>query len=126
MIANAEFAPIFPLFPHQNASHCARESNTVQNRRKRDTICIMRIERRWRVCGILLGFLAISIPRMTSAGDVPSPRAVVIQLQGEIDDYNRDQLFRRFDEARKFGATVVILDVDTYGGLVTAGEESSR
>jgi membrane-bound serine protease (ClpP class) len=52
--------------------------------------------------------------------------AVIIRLQGQIDDYNRDALFRRFKEARRIGAKTVILDVNTYGGLVTAGLDISR
>jgi membrane-bound serine protease (ClpP class) len=59
----------------------------------------------------------------------PPPTAVktvVITLSGEIDDYNRDQLFRKFDDAKKLGAKVVILNIDTYGGLLTSGLEISR
>lgn len=56
----------------------------------------------------------------------PTGKAVIIELRGEVDDYNRDKLFRRFDDARKLGAQVVILDVDSYGGLVTSGLEISR
>jgi membrane-bound serine protease (ClpP class) len=57
---------------------------------------------------------------------VADNRAAIIQLKGEIDEYNRDQLFRRFEQARKYGAKTVILNVDTYGGMVVAGEEISR
>src|SRR5687767_8110163 len=52
--------------------------------------------------------------------------AVVIELSGEIDDANRDALFRRFREARRMGVPTVILDVNTYGGLVTSGLDISR
>ncbi|CAA9380054.1 MAG: Putative membrane-bound ClpP-class protease associated with aq_911, partial [uncultured Phycisphaerae bacterium] len=52
--------------------------------------------------------------------------AVVITLEGVIDDYNRDALFKRFAAARKLGAKVVILKLDTPGGLVTAGLDISR
>lgn len=55
-----------------------------------------------------------------------STPAVIITLQGVIDDYNRDQLFKRFDDARKLGAKVVILKLNTPGGLVTAGLDISR
>jgi len=51
--------------------------------------------------------------------------AVIIQLAGEIDEYNRDAMFRRFDQARAMGAKTIILDVDTYGGLVIAGRDIS-
>jgi membrane-bound serine protease (ClpP class) len=57
------------------------------------------------------------------AGGTP---AAVITLEGVIDDYNRDALFKRFAEARKRGAKVVILKLNTPGGLVTAGLDISR
>jgi membrane-bound serine protease (ClpP class) len=37
-----------------------------------------------------------------------------------------DALVRRFDAARKLGARVIILQIDTYGGAVTAGLEISH
>jgi membrane-bound serine protease (ClpP class) len=52
-------------------------------------------------------------------------RAAIIQIQGEIDDYSKDQLLQRFNQARAAGAHTIILDIDTYGGLVTSGLEIS-
>src|SRR3954471_4473062 len=52
--------------------------------------------------------------------------AVIIALHGHVDDYTRDSLFRKFDEARRLGAKTVILDLDTPGGLVTAGLDIAR
>jgi membrane-bound serine protease (ClpP class) len=63
------------------------------------------------------------VPATMPAGQ---EKAVIIRLAGEINDYNRDELFRKFDYARRLGAKVVLLDVDTYGGLVTDGLEISR
>jgi len=57
---------------------------------------------------------------------VTGGKAAIIQLSGEINDYNKDRLFREFDQARALGAKTVILDLDTYGGLVTSGLEISR
>jgi len=53
-----------------------------------------------------------------SAGD--DRRAVIIVLDGDIDDLARDSLFKRFDEARELGASTVILKLNTPGGLVTS------
>ena len=53
-------------------------------------------------------------------------KAVVIVLRGEINDFNRDSVLKRFKEAREMGAKVVILKVNTYGGLVTSGLDISR
>lgn len=52
--------------------------------------------------------------------------AAVIAITGEIDDYNRDMLFRRFKDAQTLGAKVVIVRIDTYGGMVTAGLDISQ
>ncbi|HEV7299546.1 MAG TPA: hypothetical protein VGN72_09300 [Tepidisphaeraceae bacterium] len=52
--------------------------------------------------------------------------AVVIGLSGTVDNYNRDTLKKRFEEARELGAHTVILEVDTYGGAVTAALDISR
>src|SRR5688572_18368171 len=61
----------------------------------------------------------------TTTGTTPS-RAVVIELKGVIDDYSRDATYKRFAEARRLGANVVILKLNTPGGLVTAGLDLSR
>jgi len=53
-------------------------------------------------------------------------KAAVVVLQGEIDDYNRDMLMKRFADARAVGAKVIILQIDTYGGMVTSGLDISR
>src|SRR3954468_18129484 len=64
-------------------------------------------------------------PASTAPADVAQPAAVIV-LRGEVDDYNRDQLFRQFEKARAAGAKTVVLEIDTYGGLVTAGLDISR
>lgn len=58
-------------------------------------------------------------PASRSAGVAEGP-AVVISLEGKIDDFSRDRLLRRFEQARSFGAKTVILRLHTPGGLVTA------
>jgi membrane-bound serine protease (ClpP class) len=58
-----------------------------------------------------------------AAGPVPT---AVVCLHGKIDDYNRDGFFHRFKDAKAAGAKVVIIDLDTYGGLVTSGLDISR
>jgi membrane-bound serine protease (ClpP class) len=54
-----------------------------------------------------------------------APKAVVIHIDGQINDYTRNTLEKRLAEARKLGAHTVILDLDTYGGAVTSGLEMS-
>ncbi len=86
----------------------------------------------WRVslC-VMAGFALCAVARADTASVSPPnensrPKAVVISLNGEVDDWRRDAMERRFAEARRLGATVVILKVDTYGGLVTSGLDISR
>jgi membrane-bound serine protease (ClpP class) len=62
----------------------------------------------------------------TTTAPSPSQKTVVITLSGEVNDYGRDELMRKFDQARKLGATVVVLNIDTYGGLLTSGLDISR
>lgn len=63
--------------------------------------------------------------KTASVSAVASPAAVV-GLSGEIDDYNRDGFIRRFNHAKAAGAKTIIVDIDTWGGLVTAGLDISR
>ncbi|MGH7178939.1 MAG: hypothetical protein ACREJC_16300, partial [Tepidisphaeraceae bacterium] len=44
----------------------------------------------------------------------------VVTIQGEIDDFARDSFVRRFNQAQANGARCIIVQIDTYGGLVTA------
>jgi len=82
--------------------------------------------------GLLIACIGMALAGPLSAAQTPSTApsagqpAVIVQIQGQIDDYNRDMLFRRFDEARKLGARVIILNIDSYGGLLTSGLEISR
>jgi membrane-bound serine protease (ClpP class) len=83
-----------------------------------------------RALHILIAIAAISLSARP-AGAAPSTaptggKVAIVQLSGEINDFSRDQLFRHFKEARDEGAQTVILDLDTYGGLVTSGLEISR
>ncbi|MDB5294224.1 MAG: hypothetical protein JWO31_207 [Phycisphaerales bacterium] len=67
-----------------------------------------------------------SPPATTQAAlGAPTPAAIV-RIDGEIDDYNRDQLKLRFGRAKAAGAKVIVLEIDTYGGLVTSGLDISR
>lgn len=77
------------------------------------------------VCSSLLMLAARAAPPSTAPVIDPQPAAVV-GLSGEIDDYNRDSFFRRFNQAKAQGAKTVIVEIDTWGGLVTAGLDISR
>ena len=60
------------------------------------------------------------------AGAQEPQKAVVIEASGIVDNFFRDGVIDRLDEARALGVDTVILELDTYGGLVSAGLELSR
>jgi len=69
---------------------------------------------------------AIPRPLLSSPTTAPAdPKAAVVIFQGDVDDFARDSLERRFVEARAAGAKTIILKLNTYGGLVTAGLDIS-
>jgi membrane-bound serine protease (ClpP class) len=78
---------------------------------------------------ILLATLALMlVPRHLLAAPTTAPtdpKAAVVIFQGEVDDFACDSLERRFAEARAAGAKTIILKLNTYGGLVTAGLDIS-
>jgi membrane-bound serine protease (ClpP class) len=75
-------------------------------------------------CFILAALLGGA--RLAAAQTTQPTAAAVVVLRGQIDDFERDALFKRFREARATGAQTIILQIDTYGGLVTAGLDISR
>ena len=80
----------------------------------------------------LLGLVAAApLPAAPPSFSSPAPAtrptsAAIVSLVGEINDYSRDALERQFAQARRAGATTVIVHVDTYGGLVTSGLDVAR
>ncbi len=53
-------------------------------------------------------------------------RVAVIYVEGEINSYTLRDMQRRFARAKAAGVKAVVLDIDSYGGLVTAGLDMSR
>lgn len=56
----------------------------------------------------------------------PGDRAVVIELDGDVDDFMHRALVRQMQQARDLGVDTVILEIRTYGGLVQTALEISR
>ena len=56
----------------------------------------------------------------------PGDRAVVIVLDGDVDDFMHRALVRQMQQARDLGVDTVILEIRTYGGLVQTALEISR
>ena len=52
--------------------------------------------------------------------------AAVIPIHGEIDDIVRDSVERRLTAARDAGATTIIFEMNTPGGLVTSALDICR
>ena len=82
----------------------------------------------WTMMFVLLGWtLAVAAAPVEKPTTAPAgAKAVVVQLEGEINDYSYSDLVRRLDQAKAMGATAVILEIDSWGGAVTAGLETSR
>lgn len=70
----------------------------------------------------------LSLPRPPTSRSVETAHvpAVIVQLEDEINDYSRDDLIRRFREAREQGAKAIVLEINSYGGSALAGLETSR
>ena len=79
----------------------------------------------WVVAAVLLlcPLVRAQSQETQSVSDTP---AAIVPLSGQIDDYSRDDLVRRFDKAKALGAKVVIVEIDSPGGLVTSSMDISR
>lgn len=66
-------------------------------------------------------------PAATAPSSRPVSRnAILIGLDGEINEFTRASIFGRFDEARRLGADTVILRLNTPGGMVGPALDISR
>jgi len=82
----------------------------------------------------LLTFAASALAELPTSGSQPASLAdtiqrqpaAVIPIRGEINDYSRDAFMRRLTKARALGAKVIIIQLDTPGGLVTSALDISR
>ena len=73
----------------------------------------------------LIAFMAL-LGTLTSLASAAAPTTApssvaIVSLHGEVDNYSRDLLIRQVDEAKRLGAKTIILDLETYGGLVVSG-----
>src|SRR3990172_1959930 len=69
----------------------------------------------------LTGLMAsLSFGEPSPAAEIAASTAAILPLHGDITDVTVDSLRRRIDVARKQGAKIIILDMDTPGGLVTS------
>jgi len=62
----------------------------------------------------------------TMPGVARGAAAAIVDFQGEIDEYSLTRFEQRMEEAKAAGAKVVIVNIDSPGGLVTASLEISR
>jgi len=74
--------------------------------------------------------VADAVPRdIAAAGKSLQPEhksAAIIKLHGEVNDMMLKSLHRRVDIARKQGCTILVYELDTYGGLLTSALEMSK
>ena len=83
-----------------------------------------------RILAATLALLCLAAsPATRPAGEAAQAdggKAVVVVADGQVDEFFKSNAITRITEARELGADAVILRIDTYGGLVTAGLELSR
>lgn len=77
-------------------------------------------------CGCALGLLLIGTATLPAQETRPATKAVVIPIEGVIDDVLRRSIERRLDEARADGVNLVVFEMDTPGGLVTSALDISK
>jgi membrane-bound serine protease (ClpP class) len=71
-------------------------------------------------------FAQSTAPMTTAPSTAPAnSQAAVIVIDGVIDNYTRDTLFRRFRAARAAGADTIIIQLNTPGGLVSPALDMS-
>lgn len=71
------------------------------------------IRRAFCVAGVLL----LLLPSMVFAANSP---VVVVEIKGEIDAGQAALIHRAFNEAQQKGALAIVIELDTFGGLVEA------
>ncbi|GAC1504690.1 MAG: NfeD family protein [Vulcanimicrobiaceae bacterium] len=67
---------------------------------------------------VCAGFAGLAFSARASA-----PAVVVIPIHGTIDEGMAHLVQRSVDQANQNGARAIVLDIDTFGGLVSAGTE---
>jgi membrane-bound serine protease (ClpP class) len=90
----------------------------------------------WQWLGVWIAAVLAIVAGQASAASAPAipatvpsaaaTPAAIIQLSGEIDNFSRDALKKNIVAARAAGARTILLQINTYGGLVTAGLDMSR
>jgi len=70
------------------------------------------------------------VPLPTAAATIPGlrsgARVAVIPIEGMIYDFTLESLQRRVERARQLGATVIVLELNTPGGVVTSALKISK
>lgn len=75
--------------------------------------------------GILAAVLGLTLPLAAQSTGRPA-RGAIIPIRDEIDNIMRDSVERRVTEAQTAGATTIIFEMDTPGGLVSSAMDICR
>jgi membrane-bound serine protease (ClpP class) len=83
---------------------------------------------RMLICGFFLVLLSISSFSLSAITSTKPEKkiAILLELQGAIGPTTRDYLNREFQKAANSGAKLIILRMDTPGGLLTSTHEIIR
>ncbi|CAN5610537.1 NfeD family protein [soil metagenome] len=75
---------------------------------------------------LLLALCTSAIANVPATSTAPAAhQTVVIAISVEINEYTQEMLAKHIGQAKQLGADTVILQLDTYGGMVTSGLEMS-
>jgi membrane-bound serine protease (ClpP class) len=72
------------------------------------------------------GFVPTVVGQDRTLDVLRDKQIAVVVADGMVDNFFRDGVRRRIEKAQAAGADAIILQINTYGGLVTAGLETSR
>jgi membrane-bound serine protease (ClpP class) len=75
------------------------------------------------VCAVAGAFMAIGAEIPQASQPSQAPHAAIITIKDEINDVTLESLKRRVAQARQAGATLVVFEMDTPGGLVHSALE---
>ncbi len=74
----------------------------------------------WRIVGALAVFLAVSLPLSVSAQEASPGSVLVLKVDGVINPASAEYIVKGIEEAERQEASLIVLRLDTPGGLDTS------
>ena len=88
---------------------------------------LVRTPRRGGGLAVCLGATMLLAGSLVAGDGLPNkPTAFIVPIHGEINEIQSRSMERRIDEARAAGATIIVFELDTPGGLVISALDMCR